>query len=77
MTSDLKESRNRLVNFLLRDPLGFNQKHCVEDLAEIVEFKHLRSIVKRIYDLNENQLIEESNANTGSLGWAKQKKSET
>lgn len=69
---------SELLEKLLNSPLDFNSN----DFNELIEcyklgngnyntelaFSELRNCIRRIYDLNEAQLRETSNANTGTLG---------
>ena len=58
-----------LKEILLKDPLEFER---IDGHDKIIEsgltYSHLRVLIKRIYDINENQLIETSNANSGMIG---------
>lgn len=64
------ESRKeRLIDSLIRDPLRFDQKF--SDLvapANGLDFSDLRTAIRRIFDINENTLLAESNVNLTSLG---------
>jgi hypothetical protein len=65
----MSSSLDQLKNELLSDPLGFEEDDGVAKiLAAGVSFGDLRGLIRRIYDLNEQQLIETSNANTGAMG---------
>lgn len=71
-------TKNELIEKMLGNPLQFDNN----DFQAFVEsykqsnnkynlqeaFSDLRSCVKRIYDMNEEQLRETSNANTGRIG---------
>ncbi len=61
---------------LLKTPLQFSEDDFEEIIKKGLTFKHLRTLVRKIYDLNENQLAETSNANEGSLGKMNKKSTE-
>jgi len=66
-----------LTDQLLHKPLEFEKSNGVEQMiAEGVTFDDLRFFIRKIYDLNENQLIETSNANRGTLGKMNKKSTE-
>jgi hypothetical protein len=57
-----------LIQKMLSQPLNFTQNDLNNILNSGLEFSDLRDCVRRIYDLNEAQLLEMSNANTGMTG---------
>ena len=58
-----------LIDELLDDPLKYNTKDEIDQIIQSgISYSHLREMVKRIYDINEEQLKQTSNANTGKLG---------
>ncbi|MBD3376832.1 hypothetical protein GF406_17475 [candidate division KSB1 bacterium] len=58
-----------LIEVLLKDPLEFERIGGHDKIIESgLTYSHLRGLIKRIYDINENQLIETSNANSGMIG---------
>lgn len=77
MAVELTEEQEKLVKFLMTDPINFLKQDGINDMIKLkFDFNHLRSMVCRIYDINENQLHELSNANTGRLGKMNRKASE-
>src|SRR6185369_580220 len=63
--------KEQLIDKVLHDPLGITE----EDFKLLVavetglSFDDLRNIVRRIYDINERTLLEESDASKGSMGF--------
>jgi hypothetical protein len=69
MTEAITTEQEELIKELTSNPVKFTQEGGIQKLIdEKIEFNHLRGIVCRIYDVNETQLQELSNANTGKLG---------
>lgn len=69
MSEELKEKQQKLIDRLMDDPIIFVRENGIAEMINAdFDFTHLRSMVCRIYDLNENQLLEMSNANGGTLG---------
>ncbi len=65
--------QNRISQILI-DPIRYDDKAYLNQLIEDgLTFAHIREMVRRIYDLNENQLSEISNANKGIQGWLNKK----
>lgn len=58
-----------LINKMLRHPLDFNQDNFERLLSLNLNFDDLRKCIKRIFDLNEEQLLTQSNANKGKIGY--------
>lgn len=57
-----------LINKMLRHPLDFNQDNFERLISLNLNFDDLRKCIKRIFDLNEDQLLTQSNANKGIIG---------
>jgi hypothetical protein len=57
-----------LLNKMLKEPLSFTDDDLDNLLSHGLNFEDLRDCLKRIYDLNEEQLTKESDSNTGRLG---------
>ena len=58
-----------LFETLLKNPLDFEANDGIRKILESeINFNDLRILIKRIYDINESQLKENSNANSGTLG---------
>ena len=72
-----EKQRDELIyweNLLLSDPLKFESLKGIEFLIKKgISFENLRHLIKRIYDINEKQLIEFSSANTGFVGFLNRK----
>jgi hypothetical protein len=69
MPEEISTEQEELINELTSNPVKFIKDGGIQKLIDTkIEFKHLRGIVCRIYDINESQLQELSNANTGRLG---------
>lgn len=62
--------KKELLDKIVRDPLGFTGLEFQQLLSPEMnlEFTDLRNCTLRLYDLNERTLLEQSNANTGTLG---------
>ncbi len=61
-----------LLDKVLHDPLNFKQEEFESALKLGLDFDHLRTLVKKIYDLNESDLIRISSPTQGMLGkWNK------
>lgn len=70
MPIEQKSELDELKELLLKDPLEFEKNDGVKKIMENgLDYSHLRELIQRIYDINENQLIETSNANTGVIGF--------
>lgn len=77
MSEQLTEIQSQLVDSLMKDPIEFVKNNGIEQLvAAEINFRHLRGMVCRIYDINENKLHEISNANQGKMGELNQKSTE-
>ena len=73
------EPDNQLIDKLLREPLKFDDNDveafisCYQNedgkLATDLAFTELRACLRRVYDLNENRLLEASSANEGMMGF--------
>lgn len=64
------ETKNELLEQLLKEPLAFERSDGVEALTAYgMDHEDVRALVKRVYDVNERQLLEVSNANSGKLGF--------
>ncbi len=57
-----------LLNKMLRHPLEFNEKNFERLLSLNLNFEDLRICLKRIFDLNEEQLRTQSKSDTAILG---------
>ncbi len=69
MDKIVTSEQQRLINELLSDPVHFVQDGGIQDLISVgIDYKHLRGMICRIYDINEDRLHEISNANKGTLG---------
>lgn len=69
MSEVLKDKQQKLIDRLMDDPILFVKENGIDEMIKAeFDFTHLRSMVCRIYDLNESQLLEMSNANGGTLG---------
>lgn len=60
---------NQLLQSLLNSPLTFTPAQFKQLIDSGITFADLRACIGAIYGLNESQLRETSNANTGSLGF--------
>ena len=68
-----KMSKTGLIDFALRDPLEFSRQGKFDALVHEdtgLDFRDLRTMVKRIYNLNERALRNQSDASKGVMGWA-------
>lgn len=61
-------TKEQLINELLHKPLSFDMTMMDELIKSGLGFDDLRMCIRRIYDLNESQLKETSNANQGITG---------
>ena len=68
-------SKDELLERLLKDPVGFSKTDFMElmDPNADLRFPDLRKVTIRLYDLNENSLLEQSNANAGVMGYLNKK----
>jgi hypothetical protein len=74
---ELSPGLEALVDQLMNDPVSFKLRNGLGLLIDQgIEFGHLRGLIRRIYDLNESQLYDISNANSGTLGKLNKKDTE-
>lgn len=67
-----KEKLEELLRKVLQDPLSFTDAEFETAIELGLGFDHLRTLVKEIYDINENDLIRISSPTQGVLGkWNK------
>ncbi len=69
MNTNPTDLHKLLINRLMEDPVKFLRENGINEMIQAkIDFNQLRGMVCRIYDINETQLQELSNANTGKLG---------
>ena len=74
-----KKKKKTLIDYALKEPLRFEKEDKFQELfkEEIkLKFSDLREMIKRIYNMNESSLLEQSDASTGKLGELNQKSTE-
>lgn len=81
MTStELLSKKRALLDKMVRHPKEFADEHFKELVSipgdDAVNFDDLRNNIRRIYDMNESSLLEESDAMKGSLAKLNRKKQE-
>ena len=59
--------KERLIEKAIKEPLDFTPTD-LNQLLPLIEFSDMRIMIKRIYDMNEEGLLEASDATTGALG---------
>lgn len=74
-----KKEKKELINYALKEPLRFEKEGKFKELFKEdikLKFSDLREMIKRIYNMNESSLLEQSDASTGKLGELNQKSTE-
>ncbi len=74
-----KKEKKELINDALKEPLRFEEDGKFKILLEKntkLKFSDLREMIKRIYNMNESSLLEQSDASSGKLGELNQKSTE-
>lgn len=66
--------KNDLITRLLHHPISFHDENGIDQLIDQgITFQDLRELIRRIYDLNPDQLYRISNANKGIVGFLNRK----
>lgn len=73
-------TKEKLLDIMVRHPKDFDDENFLELVSiegkDAVTFDDLRNNLRRIYDMNESSLLQESDATTGSFGVLNFKKQE-
>ncbi|UCH14719.1 MAG: hypothetical protein JSV22_01850 [Bacteroidales bacterium] len=60
-----KKEKKKLIDFALKEPLRFEKEGRFQELFKEdinLKFSDLREMIKRIYNMNESSLLEQSDA---------------